>query len=151
LLDKIIGCHGLIAASGTYWENKSSLLQGLFEKMTSLENNRYDIREEFNKDPIEGKHFAALVSYNSFGASSVAESIGRALSGMGFAKGPYGVIPQPDILNGKIVRIGLKVLHIPYYEYIQNTMRLIARDIVIRSQLLANHHFDDGEFIEPRT
>lgn len=150
LLKKIIECDGLVVASGTYWGDKSSLVQQLFEKMTPLENNRYDILDKFNRDPIEGKHCAVLVSYNSYGASSVAESIDKALACMGFARGPYGVIPQPDILNGKLVRVGLKVLHIPYYDWIQNTMRLIARDMVIRSQLLADHQFDDGEFIEPR-
>lgn len=118
--------------------------------MTPLENNRYEIRNEFKRDPIEGKPFVALVSYNSYGASSVAESIARALSGMGFARCPYGAVPQPDMLNGKLVRVGLKVLKIPYYDYIQNLMRLLARDMIVRSQLLADHQFDDGEFIEPR-
>lgn len=150
LLNEIAQCDALAIATGVYWLSKSSWLQLLFEKMTALENNRYRITEKFGHDPLEGKPFAVLVSYESYGASSVAQNVSEALSGMGFAKVPYGSIPKPNILNGKLVRMGMRLIKVNSWAYIQNTIRLVGRDLVLRTEKLAGYQFDDGEFEEPR-
>ncbi len=150
ILRAIIGCDALVLATSIYWGAPSSLLRILIEKMTALENNAEDIRFLSGREPLEGKPFVLLASQDSEGASLALSQTTWALSHMGMMLLPYGMIFEPALLERPIVRMGLRLIGVQKFEWIDNSIRLAARNLVLLSQQLSGYKFDDYKVIEPK-
>lgn len=152
ILQMIIDCDGLVLATPVYWGAPSSLLRILIEKMTAVENNRQEIMGKIGREPLEGKPFVLLASQDSEGASLAHSQTVWALNHMGMILLPNGLVFEPALLERPIVRVGLRLIGIRKFEWIDNTMRLAARNIVLFAELLKknNFKFDDYKVIEPR-
>lgn len=150
ILLEIIASDALVLATPIYWGSASSSLRILIEKMTSLENNRDEILKKFGRDPLEGKTFVVLASQDVEGASLALSQITWALTQMGLMLLPYGLIFKQAILEKRLVRIGLRILGIKKFEWIENTIRLAARNTVLLTSLIKqnNFRFDDHKVIE---
>lgn len=150
ILEAIIDCDALVLATSIYWGAPSSLLRILIEKMTALENNAKDIHRFRGQEPLEGKFFALLASQDSEGASMALSQTAWALNHMGMILLPYGLIFEPALLERPIVRMGLRLIGVRKFEWVENSIRLAARNLVLMSQLLSDYKVDDYKVIEPK-
>lgn len=152
VLSAIIEADALVLATPVYWGAPSSLLRILVEKMTSIENNRQALYEKNGCEPLEGKIAVLLASEDSEGASMALSQIAWGLNQMGFLLIPNGLIFEPALLEKRIVRAGLRIIGVRKFEWIENSIRLAARNIVLLTRLIKenNYRFDDYAVIEPR-
>jgi multimeric flavodoxin WrbA len=152
VLDLIIDCDGLVLATPIYWGGSSSLLRILIEKMTAIENNRQEIMEKTGREPLEGKPFVLLASQDSEGASLAHSQTVWGLNHMGMLLLPNSLIFEPALLERPIVRAGLRLMGIRKFEWIDNSIRLAARNIVLFADLLkkSDFRFDDYKVTEPK-
>lgn len=150
ILNEIVACDALALATSIYWGGPSSLLRILIEKMTSLENNSEEIFRTSGREPLEGKLFVLIASQDAEGASLALSQTVWALSHMGMMLLPYGMIFEPALLERPIVRMGLRLIGVRKFEWIENATRLAARSLVLLPSLLAGYSFDDYKIIEPR-
>jgi multimeric flavodoxin WrbA len=71
LISKIVAADGLIVATPIWWNNHSSLVQALIERMDGLDNWSLDNRFW----PLYGKVFACIISGASDGVQSLAGNL----------------------------------------------------------------------------
>ncbi len=150
VLEKIIHADALAIATPVHWGGPSTLLSTLIGKMTAIENNQDLIWKKYGKEPLAGKAFALIASQDGDGAAMALSQVNWAFNHMGMFCVPWGMIFKHSILERPVVRIGMKLIGEHKFEWIENTLRLAARNLVILPQLLAGHEFDDGEVKEPR-
>jgi len=150
VLQAIIDCDALVFATPIYWGGASSLFRMLIEKMTALENNAKDIFRATGREPLEGKIFALLASEDSEGASMALPQVAWAFNHMGMVLVPYGMIFEPALLKRPIVKAGLRLIGIRKFEWIENSIRLAARSLVLLPKQLSGYQFDDYKVDEPR-
>jgi len=147
VLKEIVNADALAIATPIYWGSGSALIQRLIEKLTAVENNS----DKFagGKDPLEGKPFLLMCSQESEGASLALSQISWALNHLGMVSLPWHIFKQ-KILNRRIVRMGMRLIGERKFEWIDNTIRLGARNLVNVSKLLKGYEFDDKDWAEPR-
>ena len=150
VLQAIIDCDALVFSTPIYWGGVSSSFRILVEKMTALENNAKDIFRAIGKEPLEGKIFALLASEDSEGASMALPQVAWAFNHMGMIIVPYGMIFEPALLQRTIVKLGLRLIGIRKFEWIENSIRLAARNLVLLPKQLSGYQFDDYKIDEPR-
>jgi len=150
VLESIIDCDSLVFATPVYWGAPSSLLRILIEKMTALENNSKEIFGLDGREPLEGKPFVMLASQDAEGASLALSQTAWSLSQMGLMLLPYGMIFEPALLERPIVRIGLRLIGMRKFEWVENSIRLAARSLVEMPKRLAGYSYDDYKVVEPR-
>ena len=149
ILEEIIGADALAFATPIYWGSVSSLLRILIEKMTTLENNRWNIYDKTGRDPIEGKPYVLLSTQISEGSSLALTQMVWALTNMGLLLLPYGFIYKHALLERKIVKAGLRLIGERKFEWTENTIRLAARNLILLTTVLKDYSFDDGQEREP--
>lgn len=151
VLEKIIRADALAVATPVHWGGASPLLSILLGKMTAIENNQDEIWEKSGKEPLAGKPFALIASQEGDGAAMVLSQVQWALNHMGLFCIPYGMIFEPSILKRSVARMGLRLIGEHKFEWIENTIRLAARNLILMSGKLAGCEFDDKLFKEPRS
>ncbi|MDP3764636.1 MAG: flavodoxin family protein [bacterium] len=150
VLEKIIQVDALAIATPVHWGGSSSLLSTLLGKMTAIENNQDEIWKKYGKEPLAGKPFALIASQDGDGAAMALSQVNWALNHMGLFCVPWGMIFEPSILKRPIARVGLRLIGERKFEWIENTIRLAARNLVMLSEKLVDHEFDDGLIEEAR-
>ena len=90
-----------------------------------------------------------MCSQESEGASLALSQISWALNHLGMVSLPWHIFKQ-KILNRRIVRMGMRLIGERKFEWIDNTIRLGARNLVNVSKLLKGYEFDDKDWAEPR-
>lgn len=150
VLNKIIRADALAIATPVHWGGPSSLLSIFLGKMTSIENNQDEIRKEYGREPLAGKPFALIASQDGDGAAMALSQVNWALNHMGLFCVPWGMIFEPSILKRPVARMGMRLIGERKFEWIGNTIRLAARNLVLLSQRLVDHEFDDGLVEEPK-
>ena len=151
LLSEIIDCNALVLATPIYWGGPSSLLRILIEKMTALENNAEMIFKKKGWEPLEGKPFILIASQDSEGASLALAQTTWALNHMGMLLLPYGLIFEPALLERPIVKVGLRLIGVRKFEWIDNSIRLAARNLILFTAKNKDYAFDDYLVVEPKT
>jgi multimeric flavodoxin WrbA len=149
ILEEIMKADALAFATPIYWGSVSSLLRILIEKMTVLENDRWNIYDRTGRDPVEGKPYVLLATQISEGASLALSQMVWSLNNMGLIFLPYGFIYKQSILNRKIVRLGLRLIGERKFEWAENTLRLAARNLVLFTAAIKDYSFDDDTEREP--
>jgi multimeric flavodoxin WrbA len=149
ILEEIMKADALAFATPIYWGSVSSLLRILIEKMTVLENDRWNIYDRTGRDPVEGKPYVLLATQISEGASLALSQMVWSLNNMGLIFLPYGFIYKQTILNRKIVKVGLRLIGERKFEWAENTLRLAARNLVLFTDAIKNYSFDDCTEREP--
>lgn len=150
VLEKIILADALAIATHVHWGGHSSHINLLIGKMTAIENNLDQIRKKTGREPLVGKPFALIASQSGEGASMALSQINWAVNHMGMFCVPWGMIYEPVILKKTVVRAGLRVIGHRKFEWIPNTIRLAARNLVLLARKLAGYEFDDYLVKEPR-
>ncbi|HLM84542.1 MAG TPA: flavodoxin family protein [Candidatus Bathyarchaeia archaeon] len=150
VLAEIEKADAIAFSTPVYWGSASSLLHCLIEKMTALENNRWEITNQTGRDPLEGKPFVILASQLMEGAMLMMSQISAALIQMGMFPLPYGFIFQHSLLEKRGVRLGLRLIGEKRFAYTGIDIRLAARNLVGIAKLLknANYRFDDDALRE---
>jgi multimeric flavodoxin WrbA len=150
ILKDIADADALVVATPVYWGDADARWYALKEKMTSLENDRWNITDRAGRDPLEGKLFAVLASQLMEGATKAMDDISRVLVQMGMFPVPYGSIFQHSLLSKKGVQLALKILGEKRFAHAEIDIRLAARNLVGLSKLLknANYCFDDDAMRE---
>jgi len=145
ILSEIMRADALALATPVYWGFSSSHLSLLLEKLTALENNRWEITDKTGRDPLEGKPFAILASQLIEGATLMMSQVSNALVQMGMFPVPYGLIFRHSHLEKRSVRIGLRLLGERRFMHADVDIRLAARNLVGLASLIkdANYRFDD--------
>ncbi|MDP3800301.1 MAG: NAD(P)H-dependent oxidoreductase [bacterium] len=151
VLEKIIEADALVVATPVHWGGPSPLLSILLGKMTAIENNQDEIWDKSGKEPLAGKPFALIASQDGDGAAMALSQVQWALNHMGLFCIPYGMIFEPSILKRSVARMGLRLIGERRFEWIENTIRLAARNLILMSDELADCEFDDKLFREPRS
>jgi len=151
VLAQIIEADALVLATPVYWGCVSSGLRVLLEKITAIENNRQAIYEKNGREPLEGKIAVLLASEDSEGAALALAQTSWALNQMGFLLIPNSLIFEPSLLERKIVKAGLRLIGVRKFEWIDNSVRLAARNLVLLTEKLKDYSFDDYLIIEPRS
>lgn len=150
ILKAIIRADALAVSTPIYWGGPSSLLRILIEKMTALENNCDKIVINEHKEPLEGKPFVIVSSQDCEGASLALSQTAWAFCQLGLMLLPYGLIFEPILLKRPIVRFGLRLINERKFEWIENTIRLAARSLVLLPQELKSYTYDDYLVREPK-
>jgi multimeric flavodoxin WrbA len=150
ILREIAVCDALVLSTPVYWAGVSSLLRILIEKMTALENNSREILRITGREPLEGKLFALLASQDGEGASLALSQTTWALNHMGMMPVPFGMIFEPALLSRLTVKAGLRLIGVRKFEWIENSIRLAARNLVFLSSRLSGYAFDDYKVFESR-
>lgn len=150
ILEAIIGADILVFSSPVYWGSPSSLFHILKEKMTALENNSYEIFKERGREPLQGKPYILLASQDTDGAALALSQVAWAFSHMGMLLIPYGLIYRHAILERRIARWGLRLMCERRHEWVDNTIRLCARNLIGVAERMQGFEFDDYKVIEPR-
>jgi len=145
ILTEIMNTDALVFATPVYWGSASALLHILIEKMTALENNRWQLTDQFGRDPLEGKPFVILGSELMEGAALMMLQISWALIQMGMFPLPYGFTFQHSLFRNRGVQLAMKVIGEKRFNYAEGDIRLAARNLIGIAKLLkdANYRFDD--------
>jgi len=151
ILRAIIEADALVFATPNYWAGVSSRIQMLLEKMTALEENHYGIALEDGREPLLGKPSFLLCSQDGEGAAMVLGRLSWALNHIGIWVLPWGMVFKPNILNRPVVRLGMRAMNERKFEWIPNTIRAGARNLVLVAELFKreNYQWDDYKTIEP--
>lgn len=148
LVKKVVEADALAIATPVHWGGPSSLLKIFLDKLTCVEG---EIWPETGKNALLGKPFILIASQDGDGAAMALSQINWALNHMGMFCLPWGMIFEPSLLKRPIVRIGLRLIRERKFEWISNTIRLAARNLVLLTQALKekNFEFDDYRVKEP--
>jgi multimeric flavodoxin WrbA len=149
ILKDMIDADAFVFVTPNYWAGVSSHIQSLLEKMTAIEENHYKIAFENGREPLLGKPAVLLCSQEGEGAAMVLSRLSWALSHMGIWVLPWGMIFKPALLNKRIVRLGMRMINEQKFEWIDNTIRACARNLVLATRQLKDYQWDDYDIIEP--
>jgi multimeric flavodoxin WrbA len=146
VLQEIINADAIAVASPVYWGAAWSELYKLLQKMTALENNRWDIFDEIGRDPLEGMPFAILASQLMEGATQMMSQISSAFISMGMFPVPYGLIFKHSLISKRGVSLGLRLIGERRFAHTEIDIRLAARNLVELPKLFkdAGYRFDDN-------
>jgi NAD(P)H-dependent FMN reductase len=149
ILEKIVAANALVISTPIYWGGVPGPLANLIQRMTALENNRYDIRDK-NKgqEPILAKPIVCLASQKLEGASIALAQLAWGLNHMGFTILPWSLLFEHNIMENGLVRFGLRVIGEQGFDWMENTLRLVARNILLYVEHGRRHTFDDYEVKE---
>lgn len=152
VLEEIIKADSFAFATPVHWSHCASDLYILKDRMTAIENNRQELFARDGRDPLEGKPFVTIASQDSEGAMMALSGFSLSMNAMGMVMLPYGIIYRQALLGSALVRFGLRLMRERRFEWIDNTIRLAAKNLVELPRLLRanNFLFDDHEIIESR-
>lgn len=151
VLQALINADAFVFMAPNYWAGVSSHLQLLLEKMTAIEENHYAIAFKDGREPLFGKPVVLLCSQEGEGASMTLGRLSWALNHMGVWVLPWGMIFKPALLNRGLVRFGMRVINERKFEWVDNTLRVSARNLVCLTAQLKElgYQWDDYKIIEP--
>lgn len=149
VLMKIMDADALAIATPVHWGGPSSLLSEVLGKMTSLENNHREIWRKSGKEPLLGKPFALIASQVGDGATMALSQVSWALNHMGMYCVPWGMIFEPVMLKRPMVRMGLKIIRVREFEWIDTTIRLAAKNLLEFARRMEGYQFDDYTLSSP--
>lgn len=146
VLRAIYNADALVLAFPVNWLGAQSRMQVLIEKITALENNRWEIYNKSGVDPLEGKPFAVISSKLLTGASLATLSMILAFTEIGLFPIPYGFITEQSSLRNRWVKLGLKLMRERRFEFIDIQLRLAAKNLVQFPELMkkSGFRFDDN-------
>lgn len=151
ILQAMVDADAFVFVTPNYWAGVSSHIQLLLEKMTSIEENHYSMALEDGREPLFGKPAVLLCSQEGEGAAMALGRLSWALSHMGIWVMPWAMIFKPTILNRGIVRFGMRVINERKFEWVSNTIRACARNLVLVTRQLkdSGYQWDDYDIFEP--
>jgi len=150
ILQAMIDADAFVFATPVHWSAPSAAIKILVDKMTALEVNHYEIAFRDGRDPLFGKPCVLLASQVGDGANMALGWMAGQLRAMGIWSLPWGQVFKPNLLDRKLVRVGLRVINERKFEWIDNTMRADGRNIALITKLLKESHYkwDDYKYIE---
>lgn len=149
ILEKIIEADGLAISTPVYWGNATGTLWNLIQRMTSVENSRYKVRDQKGTlEPLLDKPVVLMASQAIEGASSTLQTLAWALINMGFTIPGWGFVFEHDIMQSKLVKIGLWALGEEVFDWVPKMVRLLGRNLVIKAEQRLERPYDDYTVIE---
>ncbi|MDD2753491.1 MAG: flavodoxin family protein [Candidatus Portnoybacteria bacterium] len=151
ILQAMIDADAFVFATPVHWSSPSAAIKILIDKMTAIEENRYEITFKNGKEPLFGNPCVLLASQEGDGANMALGWMAGQLRAMGVWALPWGQVFKPNLLNRKLVRIGLRVINQRKFEWVDNTMRADGRNLVLISRMLkeSGYQWDDFKYLEP--
>lgn len=151
VLQAMIDADAFVFATPVHWSAPSADIKILIDKMTALEGNHYEIAFKNGREPLLGKPCVLLASQVGDGANMVLGWLAGQLRAMGIWTLPWGQVFRPNLLNKRLVRVGLRIINERKFEWIDDTMRVDGRNIVLITKLLkeSDYRWDDYKYIEP--
>lgn len=151
ILRAIINADAFVFATPVHWAAPSAFLKIMMDKMTAIEENHYEIAFRDGREPLLGKPSILLASQEGDGATMALSWLAGELREMGIWVLPWGQIFRPALLEKRIIRTGLLAINERKFEWIENTLRASARNLVLITELLkkSGYQWDDYDTIEP--
>lgn len=151
VLQAIMSADALAVAFPVHWGLTPGDLSNLIQRMTVLEHERYRILAETGREPLLGKPVVFLASKLDEGASLATSPLSWAFSHLGFNILSWGMIYESSFLEKPAVRTYLRVMRETRFIWVENTIRLAARNLLLYAEHNLAHPFDDYEVKEYRT